>query len=129
MDKLLGEIQQTLIPYLPKETAAAMGSTQSAPQAGTGASRQAQAPFTGEIQSRSDVIRVLDQICDYYRSAEPGSPVPLLIRRAQRLVDKDFMSLMEDLVPESLGPLASITGQRRDAGSSASPPSGEISGE
>jgi type VI secretion system protein ImpA len=44
----------------------------------------------------------LGAICDYYRSCEPASPIPLLLERAQRLVDKDFMSIISDLAPNAL---------------------------
>lgn len=54
---------------------------------------------SGEIRSRGDVTRTLDRICDYYRRVEPSSPVPMLLERAQRLVDKDFMTILRDLAP------------------------------
>ena len=96
-----------------------------APETGGGARRRPQAGrFSGEIKNRSDVIRAIDQICEYYRSAEPGNPVPLLLRRAQRLVDKDFMTLIEDLIPESVSQLANITGKKREA---ADNPPGSLS--
>ena len=46
------------------------------------------------IRSRDDVIRLLDKICEYYAQSEPSSPVPLLLRRAKRLVSLDFLSLL-----------------------------------
>lgn len=127
---VLSEIQQTLVPYLPRETAAALTptTTSSASAPASGAPRGSQASFSGEIQSREDVLRAMEQICEYYRVAEPGNPVPLLLRRAQRLVDKDFMTIMEDLVPDSLAQLAHITGQRRDP-ESASPAEEEPASE
>ncbi|KVP58485.1 type VI secretion protein [Burkholderia ubonensis] len=57
----------------------------------------------GEIASRQDVIRTLDRICAYYEQHEPSSPVPLLLSRARRLVDKTFIEILEDLAPEGLG--------------------------
>ena len=32
---------------------------------------------------------------------EPGSPVPLLLRRAQRLVTMDFVAAMKELMPDA----------------------------
>jgi type VI secretion system protein ImpA len=64
----------------------------------------------GTLQSRQDVVRTLDLICEYYRRYEPSSPIPLLLRRAQRLVDKDFVEIVNDLTPEALGPLKLIIG-------------------
>jgi type VI secretion system protein ImpA len=53
----------------------------------------------GEIESREDVARQLDRLCEYYRRHEPSSPVPMLLRRAKRLVSKDFMEIVRDLTP------------------------------
>jgi type VI secretion system protein ImpA len=53
------------------------------------------------IQSRDDVLKVLDQICEYYAHHEPGSPVPLILTRARNLVNKDFMEILQDLSPDS----------------------------
>ena len=69
------------------------------------------------------MISAIEQICEYYRTAEPGNPVPLLLRRAQRLVDKDFMAMMEDLMPESLNQLGNIIGLRSAPPVEAPPPS------
>jgi type VI secretion system protein ImpA len=52
---------------------------------------------SGSIRSRDDVIRVLESVCEYYRQVEPGSPVPLLLRRAQRLANMDFVAVMREL--------------------------------
>jgi type VI secretion system protein ImpA len=66
--------------------------------------------MTGTIQSREDVIRVLDQCCDWYARNEPGSPVPLLLRRAKRLVSKSFIELVQDLSPSGLTEVQTIVG-------------------
>ncbi|HEY0792497.1 MAG TPA: type VI secretion system protein TssA [Chthoniobacterales bacterium] len=66
---------------------------------------------TGEIQSRADIVRLLDKICDYYSRQEPSSPVPLLLKRAARLAAMDFMEIMADLTPESIAQIRTITGE------------------
>src|SRR5882757_2776454 len=53
----------------------------------------------GDINSREDVILQLDRLCEYYRRHEPSSPVPMLLRRAKRLVSKEFMDIIRDLTP------------------------------
>jgi type VI secretion system protein ImpA len=53
----------------------------------------------GEIETREDVVRQIDRLCEYYRRHEPSSPVPMLLRRAKRLVSKDFMEIVRDLTP------------------------------
>jgi type VI secretion system protein ImpA len=55
---------------------------------------------TSQIQSRDDVIRSLDLICQYYALREPSSPVPLLLQRARNLVSMDFKEIVHDLAPE-----------------------------
>ena len=54
------------------------------------------------INSRQDVTRILEQICRYYEKNEPASPVPLLLKRAARLVDKNFFEIIQDMAPESV---------------------------
>jgi type VI secretion system protein ImpA len=56
----------------------------------------------GEIRSRADVVTAINRICEFYRQNEPASPVPLLLRRAERLVHMDFLEIVQELAPESL---------------------------
>ncbi|HEY3899525.1 MAG TPA: type VI secretion system protein TssA [Chthoniobacter sp.] len=127
---VLGEIKSTLAPYLPQDPSEISESPQADANAGAGAAGASSGgggAFTGVIKGRADVSRAIDQICDYYRTAEPGNPVPLLLRRAQRLVDLDFMAMMEDLMPESIGQLGNIIGTKRQGESAppAEPPPSE----
>jgi type VI secretion system protein ImpA len=73
-------------------------------------------PVGGRITSRDDVVRMLDRICEYYERNEPSSPVPLLLRRAKRLVSKDFMEIMRELVPDGVAQAEKIRGTDSDAG-------------
>jgi len=65
---------------------------------------------TGVVENRGDVLRVLGQVCTYYEQNEPASPVPLLLRRAMRLVEKNFLEILEDLAPDSLGQVRLLSG-------------------
>jgi len=76
------------------------------------------APLTGDIRSGGDVIKALDKICDYYANYEPASPIPLLLRRAQRLVGKSFLDIIKDLSPEAISTIDKISGMD----STAAPP-------
>jgi type VI secretion system protein ImpA len=67
-------------------------------------------PAQGEITSREDVIRILDRVCEYMERTEPSSPAPLLIRRAQRLVSRSFVEIIQDLAPESLNEIRKLAG-------------------
>ncbi|MDU9005939.1 type VI secretion system protein TssA [Sedimentitalea todarodis] len=53
----------------------------------------------GSINSRSDVTNALDRIVGYYRQHEPSSPVPILLERAKRLVNADFLTIIQDIAP------------------------------
>ncbi|HEV2539176.1 MAG TPA: type VI secretion system protein TssA [Frateuria sp.] len=70
----------------------------------------ARAGVPGRIETPQDVLRRLDEVCDYYARCEPSSPVPLLLRRAQRLVGKNFFDLLKDLAPGGVSELEVISG-------------------
>lgn len=77
---------------------------------GGDAAEAPKASVPGEIRSRDDAIRVLDQVSDYFRRHEPSSPVPLLLQRAKRLVSKDFMEILRDVAPQGLSQAQLIGG-------------------
>lgn len=64
----------------------------------------------GQIASRDDVIRILDRVCEYMERTEPSSPAPLLIRRAQRLMSRSFVEIIQDLAPGSLSDIQKLAG-------------------
>ena len=66
--------------------------------------------MSGTINSREDVIRVLDMVCVYFKQHEPSSPVPLLLQRAKHLVAKDFMEILRDLTPAGVSQAEEIGG-------------------
>jgi type VI secretion system protein ImpA len=68
------------------------------------------APITGEVQSVGDVLRLLDKICAFYARAEPSSPVPIILKRARRLVGKDFWEILNDLSPSAIETVRVISG-------------------
>ncbi|MBC7622155.1 MAG: type VI secretion system protein TssA [Aeromicrobium sp.] len=68
----------------------------------------------GEITSRDDVVRMLDKLCDYYDRHEPSSPIPLLLKRAQRLVDKSFVEILKDVASDGLDQFYKVSGTSDD---------------
>jgi type VI secretion system protein ImpA len=62
------------------------------------------------IRTREDAIRMLERVCEYVERSEPASPAPLLIRRAQRLMTKSFVEIIEDLTPDSLAVIKALGG-------------------
>lgn len=72
--------------------------------------RRATAAGPGAIASGADVVRTLDRLCDYYERNEPSSPVPLLLRRARRLVDADFTTIIRDMASDGYDQVVRIGG-------------------
>lgn len=64
----------------------------------------------GAINSPTDVINTLDRIMDYYARQEPSSPLPILLERAKRLVNADFMTIIEDMAKDGLDEVRRIGG-------------------
>lgn len=99
-------LEPQLARRLPAEGSAEDGE---AGEEGTGGSGAVRASG-GAISGPQDVMRRIDELCDYYTRNEPSSPVPLLLRRAQRLVGMDFMDLLKDLAPGGISELRVVSG-------------------
>ncbi|KQP35447.1 hypothetical protein ASF44_19070 [Pseudorhodoferax sp. Leaf274] len=73
------------------------------------------------VDSREDAVRAIQLVCAYLDRHEPTNPAQLLLRRAERLIDKDFLQLVRDLAPDALNEVAKILGvdpeSVRDSGS------------
>ncbi|WP_370261988.1 ImpA family type VI secretion system protein [Limnobacter sp.] len=69
----------------------------------------------GLIGSRAQALAAIDAVCAYLDHAEPTNPAQLLLRRARRLLDKNFMQLMKDLAPDALVEVAKIMGVSPDS--------------
>ena len=72
--------------------------------------RGARAGLSGAIDSRNDALRAIDMVCDYLERTEPTNPAQLLLRRARKLVNKNFVELVREFAPESVGEVARIMG-------------------
>ena len=81
--------------------------------------------FGGRIGSREDVVRALDAIAEYYAQKEPASPVPFVLRRAREWVSLDFLSILEDIAPNSLDEAVRVLKNGRNGGGSDGWSSGE----
>lgn len=98
---------RTLAAVLARAVARAGGAAAEAPGT-TAGSEVAGAP--GTIRTRSDAARELGRVCEWIERNEPSNPAPLLIRRAQRLMDKSFLEIIRDLAPDGLGQVERIAG-------------------
>ena len=109
---LLGEIYE-LKKFLDGEVAKRMPAAEADAPAGEENAAPGAAPANaagGRIETPQDVIRRLDEICEYYARREPSSPIPHLLRRAQRLVGMNFVDLMKELAPGGLSEFQVISG-------------------
>lgn len=70
---------------------------------------------SGAVNSRQDVIAAIDRIVAYYTANEPSSPLPLLLLRARRLVNADFMTIMKDMAPSGVENVELIGGLSQDS--------------
>ncbi|HEV8604621.1 MAG TPA: type VI secretion system protein TssA [Tepidisphaeraceae bacterium] len=68
------------------------------------------AAISGEVRTPQDVIKLIDKIVAYYERNEPSSPIPLLLKRAQRLVSKNFLEVIKDLTPDTLRAIEALGG-------------------
>lgn len=107
-------IQGTAAAYLPDS--AELGDEEEPENPESTVSKPAVSAIGGAINNRSDVIRAIDRICDYYATHEPSSPVPLLLRRAQGLVAKSFYEILEDMIPDSVAQARVISGETEPPG-------------
>ncbi len=96
----LSEIRDAARSFLPvaEQEALADDAGKEGTDAATGERR-----VSGAVRSREDVARVIDLAIDYYRRNEPHSPVPLLLGRARAWIHRDFMEVLEDIAPNSVG--------------------------
>lgn len=66
----------------------------------------------GVIRTRQDAIRALDAVTTFFENTEPSSPVPLFIERAKRLIAKNFLDVLQDIVPDALNAAKTAGGIR-----------------
>ena len=90
----------------------AAGGGDERPRAGGG--RGVSVASLGPINSRADAIRLLELAIEYYQRNEPSSPLPLIIDRARRLADKNFLDILRDMAPEALDSAQRVVGTQEE---------------
>ncbi|MES3022241.1 MAG: type VI secretion system protein TssA, partial [Pseudomonadota bacterium] len=68
----------------------------------------------GAPASRAEASRLLCQACDMLEHSEPAHPAPLLVRRAIRLLDMNFLDLVRELTPDALAEVERLSGIKRE---------------
>ena len=116
LQQMLAELQPYLAGGAAEAGAGAVGAaSQSASVDGTGKAEVGGITVRGSIRSRDQVVQALESICEYYKQIEPSSPVPYLLRRAQKLARMDFVEAMQELK------LATVDSLRPSMGSAVEP--------
>lgn len=118
LDHMLGDMEKLLGNQLAQrqDAPAPDGTPADAAGEGTGPGNipaaAAAVSTDGQIRSREDAVRALERVMAYFQSHEPSSPVPLLLQRAKRLVHMDFMDILQDMAPEALQQVQTISGRK-----------------
>jgi type VI secretion system protein ImpA len=114
LTSLIAKIRATLEPYSAASrpgskvaTAAASVPAEPAPRPTAGTDR-----LPRRLETRDGAAHALELVSDYFRRQEPGSPIPLLLDRAQRLVAMPFMEIIGELAPDSMSQLRGTLGVR-----------------
>jgi type VI secretion system protein ImpA len=62
------------------------------------------------INSRAEAVRAIELVCAYLERSEPSNPAQLLLRRALRMIDRNFLQLVRDLAPDAVPEIARVMG-------------------
>ena len=84
--------------HLPSDATASAGRMPADEAAPDAAVRGRDAP----VRSREEAAALLDKVCAYFETHEPGHPAPYLIRRAQQLIPMSFHDIIRNLAPQGL---------------------------
>lgn len=95
---------QTLLPAIPE------GSSAEAEPTDAVAAAPKRASGVHSVETRQDAIRAIELVCAYLERVEPTNPAQLLLRRAARVIDKNFLQLVRDLAPDAVKEVARIMG-------------------
>ena len=104
---VLGQVHKCVQGYLAKR-----GYGQAAPEAALASDEtEGSGPSpSATIRSADEALLAMEKVCEYFERHEPSSPVPLLLRRAQRLVSKNFLDVVQDVCPEALSQIQMLGG-------------------
>jgi type VI secretion system protein ImpA len=116
---VLGNIHKCVQGYLAKR-----GYGEAVEEAAPSAAQKGGVSLTGEIRSPQEALLAIEKVCQYFDRHEPSSPVPLLLRRARKLVSKNFLDVIRDVCPDAMSQVEMLGGV-----SSSDYDSGESEGE
>lgn len=118
VQKVLNQIVRRLSDAVGGEVEDAQDDSADQPQGGStpAPSRGGGGGAVGGINSPSDVTNALERIIGYYQRHEPSSPLPILLERAKKLVNADFLTIMKDIAPQGLDQVNMVGGIPDDDG-------------
>ena len=108
---ILGNIHKCIQGYLAKRGYGEAGEEGApADAAASGEAEKGGISLAGEIRSPKEALLAIEKVCQYFDRHEPSSPVPMLLRRAQRLVSKNFAEVIADICPDAMSRIEMIGG-------------------
>ena len=115
LHKVLKELQGVLQTHLPGGATDAATNLPEVSVETSGGGTSSAISISGAVRSREDVVRMIDAICEYYRQVEPSSPVPYLLKRAQKVARMNFVESMQELNLASVDALRPSMGTAVDS--------------
>lgn len=104
----LNDVLHALAPFCSAALGTVAGAGEDPESGDPGQPGAARSP--GEIRTREDAVQMLENVCRFIERTEPSNPAPLLIRRAQRLMSRSFVEIIQELAPESLDQIQKLAG-------------------
>jgi type VI secretion system protein ImpA len=120
----LHELLQSVLQCMPEAAATGGSSEASDSEADTDGGGAAETPsgvvpkkagLPNALHTREDALRAIELVCDYLERTEPTNPAQLLLRRARKLINKNFLQLMRELAPDAINEVARIMGVDPDS--------------
>jgi type VI secretion system protein ImpA len=72
--------------------------TADVPKAAEAANGAGASPNAYSAQSRAEAMTLMAEVEQFYTAAEPSSPVPMLLAKANSFSNRDFKAILKDLI-------------------------------
>jgi type VI secretion system protein ImpA len=93
---------------------AAAGNSDDQPEGPVGGGSASVAGGAQRLASRADAKRQLESVAEFLERTEPAHPSAMFIRRATKLLDMNFLEIVRELAPDSMGDVRHLGGIRED---------------
>ncbi len=110
LTKMLRELHRGIERYAATADPAPAGNAAEDAPAAAPVSAAATVAMITAVNTRAEAMRLLELVSQYYQRNEPSSPLPLLLDRARRLADMNFLDIIRDIAPDGLGQAQIVTG-------------------